>query len=86
MHVNNGEVHFDFEHQFEAENEKSYASGFDEFQCVECGHWVDLNDSYSDKGKHLICRKCLEKLIKEMNVTPFNFLKKYIWRNSEHET
>ena len=82
MGIFDGGVRFDFEQQFDAVNEKSYASGFDEFQCVECGNLVDLDGSYSDKGKHLICRECLEKLAKEMDITTFDFLEKYIWRKS----
>lgn len=86
MNVNNGEVHFDFEQQFNDDNEYRYYSGIDEFHCVACGKSTTVDDSYSNKGDRLVCRGCAEKLAKEMNITPFDFLKKYIWRNSENET
>lgn len=86
MNVRNGEVHFNFEQQFNDDNEYRYFSGIDEFHCVACGELTTVDDSYSSKGIRLVCGRCAEKLAEEMSIDLVDFLKNYIWRKSKNET
>lgn len=52
-------------------NTRIYADHFDggTYICCNCGRLVSLEGSISSRGKHLLCRYCVSKIAKILNIT-----------------
>ena len=61
-------------------NIKNYNSHINRFICRKCKRYVTLDNSYSNKGKNLMCMDCVDGIREKEGLT-FNseVCEKYIW-------
>ena len=66
-------------------NRRRYNKGEGKLVCTKCSFEVSLDDSYSNKGQHVICRKCLFAESKKLGIDVGKYLQKYIWSEKPWE-
>lgn len=74
---------FHFADKHGVDNEERYARGDDRFHCVGCGREVVLDESYSNRGKNMVCWRCYHLKARDLGIEPFDFLKKYVWEDDQ---
>lgn len=66
------------------DNLKLFNNGYDNshkiFRCTQCGEQVSVDESYSNKGKDLICCNCVYKNAKKLDMTNGQWCNKYLWK------
>lgn len=55
------------------------------FRCVCCGELTSIDDSFSNKGKNLMCRRCVEKAAQAANTTIGIWIAERIWEERQKE-
>lgn len=60
-------------------NQHNYQNGSAKLTCSKCGMDVPLMDSYSNHGKHAICRFCAQEEAERLNISKQRYLTTFVW-------
>lgn len=75
-----------FKYRFaDEQNTENYRKGVDNrFTCVRCGRThLPLDDTFSNKGKNMVCSVCVIDLGRIYNMSTSKVLQKFIWKGKE---